>query len=296
MDTPRELNSNDPVNLPVNPTDVETVPAEAPVESSGYANPDSMIVIPRVLVNYIIVAVTFFALGAVISGAASSVIFNANSTENRSLIDTAVSAAMDARGTAAQTAGQTQPVPGQRYTVSTDDDPTIGDANAPITIVEFSDFHCQYCGRFFNETLTPILTDYAGKVRLVNRDYPILGAASVQAALAAGCANDQGNYWDFHDMLFENQQNLTRDAFLSYAQELKFDMTKFTTCLDSQAHMDEITKDYTDAQNLGISGTPAFFINGRFISGAQPYTVFASAINEELAGAAESTPDPSSSS
>jgi protein-disulfide isomerase len=286
-----------PINLmneEEKPKRVEPAPDEqAAVPRSNYADPAMVIVIPRVVVNYVIIAVVFFALGTIISGAATSALFNANSQENRALIESAVASALDARGGVAQ-----QPAlqPGQRYDVSADDDPVIGDPNAPITVVEFADFHCQYCSRFQHETLYPLLNDFAGKIRLVYRDYPILGQGSVLAALAAECMKDQGKFWEFHDITFDNQQNLTREAFVGYAQQFGIDVKQFTTCLDQQQHIPEITKDANDAQALGVTGTPAFFVNGTFISGAQPYAVFASAINQELGRLSESTPEPASSS
>lgn len=282
----------DELEKPKRSEEVPAPAAETAVQPrSAYADPAAVIVIPRVAVNYVIIAVVFFTLGAVISGAAISALFNANSKENQALI----TAALDARG---DTAAAQQPrlQTGQRYDVSADDDAFLGDANAPITIVEFSDYKCPYCGRFERETLHPILNDFAGKVRLVYRDYPILGQGSVLASLAAECAKDQGKFWEFHDLLFANQQDLTRDAFLKYSTQLGLNQETFTTCFDQQQKMTEITKDASDAQNLGVTGTPAFFINGQFISGAQPYAVFASAINAELGRLEESTPEPVASS
>ncbi len=296
------------METPINVMDDAETPKpveEAPIRSeqftasnptspqAGYANPGTVIVIPRVFVNYVIIAVVFFALGAILAGAASSSLFNANTVENTALIESAVASALDARGDTAQAAALT---PGQRYDVSADDDPFLGAADAPITIVEFADFHCQYCSRFEHETLRPLLNDFDGKIRIVYRDYPILGSGSVLAALAAECMKDQGKFWEFHDKAFDNQQDLTREAFIGYATEFGIDVPTFTTCLDQQTHMDEISKDATEAQTLGVTGTPAFFINGTFVSGAQPYAVFASAINAELGRLAESTPEPGASS
>lgn len=275
------------------PTDQPEPKIENPVQQpSPYGSSSTMLVIPRVLVNYIIIAIVCFTLGAVVGGGALVTIFNANSVENRQIVADAV-AAVAQNQVAQQPVGLQQ---GERYDVSADDDPTRGDPNAPITIVEFGDFRCQYCGKFFKETMEPLLQNYDGKIHLVYRDYPILGPDSLTAALAAGCALDQGKYWEFHDLTYANQPDLSRETLISHAESLTLNMSQFTTCLDEQQHIQEITADAVFAQNLGVTGTPAFFINGRFISGAQPYAVFAAAIDEELGNLAESTPDPAASS
>jgi protein-disulfide isomerase len=271
----------------------ENVPASEgfkPVEQqpdSAYATPGTVMVIPRVFFNYVIIGIVFFAVGAVIGGAGISALFNANSKENRELIDTAVSAMAEN----IDVAGKTGLQPGQQYEVAVNEtDAALGSPDAPITIVEFSDFHCPYCGRFVKETLHPLLENYDGKVKLVFRNYPILGQASALGALAGVCAKDQGKFWEFHDLMFANQQDLTRVAFLKYAEELSMDVETFTKCFDTQEHITEVQADFTYAQNLGITGTPAFFINGHFVSGAQPYSVFADMIDQQLGSLEESKP------
>ncbi len=281
---PQENETPQPINPP---------PADATSSTGAYANPGAVLVIPRVTLNYVVIAIVFFGLGLLIGGAAVNAVFNANSAENQQLIESAVTSALDARGVEGEQVVGLQP--GQRYDVSADDDPVLGDANAPITIVEFSDFRCPYCGRFYAETLQPIMSNYEGKVKLVFRDYPILGPESQLSALAAGCMNEQGKFWDFHNTAFSNQQNLSRNAFITYAEDFGINTEQFASCLDNQEHLPEISKDYGDAQKLGVTGTPAFFINGRFISGAQPYSVFASVIDEELGSLQESLPEDANS-
>lgn len=273
---------------PANPSLSDTMPS-----TDAYAEPGAVLVIPRVALNYVVIAIVFFGLGLLIGGAAVNALFNANSSENQALVDSAVASALDARGVQADQVVGLQP--GQRYDVTADDDPVLGDVNAPITIVEFSDFRCQYCRRFYAETLQPLMTEYDGKVKLVFRDFPILGPESQISALAAGCMNEQGRFWDFHNTAFANPQSLNRDTFISYAQDFGIDAERFTSCLDGQEYGEEITKDYTEAQLLGVTGTPAFFINGVFVSGAQPYAVFASVIDQELAKLQESAPQDESS-
>jgi len=262
--------------------------AEALIAQQRAAAPaqSGVLVIPRVFLNYVLIAIVFFGLGAVVTGAGVTALFNANSVENKKLIDDTAAAVAEAQGSGDTAAAGLQP--GERYDVSADDDPARGPENATVTIVEFSDFRCPYCGRFVTDTLEPLLTNYGDKVRMVFRDFPILGQSSLEAALAGGCMNDQDKFWEFHNLTFANQQDLSRDTFISYAQELSIDVTAFTTCFDNQTHLDEVRADATYAQDLGVTGTPAFFINGRFVSGAQPYQVFADIIDAELAKAANS--------
>lgn len=267
---------------------------DAVTTDPAYAKPAAVLVIPRVVFNYVIIAIVFFALGAAVTALGYTALFNANSAENKALIDNAIKSVAQAGG-ADTAADQPQLVQGDRYDVGVDDDPSIGPADALVTIIEFSDFRCPYCGRFERETRPQILQNFEGRIRYVYRDFPILGLSSFESALAAQCANEQGSFWPFHDLLFANQQNLTRDAYLSYAAQLELDVATFTTCYDQQKYRDEIVADYTVAQNLGVTGTPAFFVNGRFISGAQPYQVFADIINAELSSSEESTPEASQS-
>ena len=284
-----EMNETSPIpsNLP-KPEFAETKPAPDSA-TDAYAEPGAVIVISRVFFNYVVIAVVFFVLGALISGATIGALFNANSAENVALINSAAQA-VAASGGEQPAAGLVQ---GNSYQVSADDDPFRGAADAPVTIVEFSDFNCAFCGRFATQTLGPLLKNYEGKVRLVYRDYPFQTQGSLTAALAGQCMNDQGKFWEFHDLTFNNQKDLNREQFISYAQQLNIDVATFTTCLDTQKYLAEVGKDVSDAQALGVNGTPAFFINGRFVSGAQDYSVFASFIDEELGKLAESPVTPS---
>ncbi len=169
-----------------------------------------------------------------------------------------------------------------------DNDPFLGPADAPVTVVEFSDFLCQYCGRHYEQTLRPLLEEYDGLIKYVYRDYPGVGGQyAVTSALAAECANDQGKFWDYHNILFENSSSLASDnlenILIGFAGELSLDVPTFTTCLQSRQHQDDIVLDRTDGLGRGVSGTPGFFINGRFLSGAQPIDTFRALINDELA-------------
>jgi protein-disulfide isomerase len=181
-----------------------------------------------------------------------------------------------------------QPSQPQRIEVSLDDDPVKGSPNAKVTIVEFSDFQCPFCQRFFLQTLPKIEEKYikTGKVRFVYRDFPLnFHQYAQKAAEAAECADEQGKFWDYHDILFQKQSEWAaagESKFKEYAQQLGLDMQKFNQCLDSGKYANEVQKDYNDGLKYGVSGTPTFFINGREVIGAQPYSVFEQIIEQEL--------------
>ena len=163
-----------------------------------------------------------------------------------------------------------------------DDDPALGPEDAPIVIVEFSDFRCPYCATFHTQTLYPLLEQYEGQIRFVYRDFPVVGGEL--AALASECADDQGVFWEYHELLFENQGALTsEDALIEMADQLEVHVDTFTSCLQDRVHSDEVEGDFADAVSYGLRGTPSFFINGRLIVGAQPLTVFVEVIEEILA-------------
>jgi protein-disulfide isomerase len=171
-----------------------------------------------------------------------------------------------------------------RVVVGEANNPSKGPAGAPVTVVEFSDFQCPFCARV-TPTLKKLEEAYAGKIRIVFRDLPLLSIHknAAVAAEAAACANEQGKFWDMHDRLFANQAKLTAPELKEHAAALGLDTAAFNTCLDSGKYTAEWRKDSEEANRLGLSGTPAFFINGRLLSGAQPYEAFAQVIDEELA-------------
>lgn len=173
--------------------------------------------------------------------------------------------------------------------VSLDDDPSKGAMNATVVIVEFSDFECPYCSSFYMQTLPLIEEQYidTGLVRLVYRDFPLtsIHPNAQKAAEAAECADDQGKFWEMHDMLFENQNALTVASLKGYAKELGLDSVKFDSCLDSGEKTSEVTADLNEGIAYGITGTPGFFVNGRMVVGALPFSSFKQIIDEELAKA-----------
>ncbi len=162
-----------------------------------------------------------------------------------------------------------------------------GDAKAPVTIVEFADFQCPFCQKSYL-TVQELLTKYKGRIKLAFRDFPLRSIHSqAQIASEAGrCAQDQGKFWEFHDALFTNPGKLDKAGLTEHARQLKLDEKAFSACLDSGKFRDQIEEDVEAGTNIGISGTPAFFINGILVSGAQPASVFEERIESELAALA----------
>ncbi len=170
--------------------------------------------------------------------------------------------------------------------VSIDDDAVKGDKNAPVTIVEFSDYECPFCARFYTQTLSQIDEQYikTGKVNLVYRDYPLgFHQQAQKAAEAAECAGEQEKYFDMHDKLFEEGVAGGVASYKQFAGQIGLDQGKFDECLDSGSMAEEVQKDLADGSKYGVQGTPAFFVNGKLISGAQPFPAFQQAIEAELA-------------
>lgn len=162
------------------------------------------------------------------------------------------------------------------------DNPAIGPKDAPIKIVEFTDYQCPFCGKS-RPTVNQILAEYKGKVRYVLRDFPLsFHKDSLKAHEAARCAGEQNKYWEMNKMLFENQRALKIDDIRKYAQDLKLKADKFNQCLDSDKYADVIKQNQEYGEKVGVSGTPAFFINGRMISGARPFSSFQEIIEDEL--------------
>lgn len=176
-----------------------------------------------------------------------------------------------------------------------DDDAFLGDSDAPVTIVEFSDFQCPYCRSFYNETYKQIKEKYVdtGKVKFVYRDYPLsFHKGAFPAALAAECVREQGGddmFFAMHDKIYDGQNllgsgtvEISNENLRGYVSELGMDMGSFDECFENEKYKDEIFADLEDGQRAGISGTPGFIINGQVVTGAQPFSVFESVIEGEL--------------
>jgi len=173
--------------------------------------------------------------------------------------------------------------PIQRIEVSIQGAPFKGGEKAAVTIVEFSDFHCPFC-RQVVPTLAQLDSRYGGKIKLVFRDFPIenLHPGATKAHEAARCANEQGKFWPYHDKLFASPPSSSPDVFKGMAKDVGLDAVMFETCLGSGKYQAAIKEDIAEGNRVGVSGTPAFFVNGRLISGAQPFEAFARVIDDEL--------------
>ena len=173
---------------------------------------------------------------------------------------------------------------------SADDDAFLGEKDAPVTIIEFTDYQCPYCGRHFSQTMGQIKSTYVdtGKVKYVVRDYPLnFHPFAQKAAEATECAADQGKFWEMHDKLFQNQTTLDIPSLKTYAGALGLTQSSFDDCLDSGKYASEVQKDLTDGQAVGISGTPGFWVigadgEGEIVSGAVPFANFQAAIDRHL--------------
>lgn len=231
-------------------------PSDSPRERSG---PN-----PYVIPMAILIA------GALIAG---SVVYTSSGTRSP-----------DTRNTAA--VGKSAPV--DVKTIA-GDAPFLGKPDAPVSVVEFGDFQCPFCGRFFKTTEREIIEKYVktGKVKFAYRSFAFLGPESEWAAEAAACANTEGKFWQYHDYLYthqngENQGAFTKDNLKHFALQLGLDAARFNACLDQDTFLAAVKKDTEDGRALGVDGTPTTFINGRILAGAVPFAQFASVIDEEL--------------
>jgi protein-disulfide isomerase len=188
------------------------------------------------------------------------------------------------------------------------DDEVRGDPNAPVTLLEYSDFTCGYCEKFFHETFPRLLTRYidTGKVRFVYRDFPRSPSGpALHSALAARCAGDQHAYWPMHDRLFNSGRKFDMFTLKEIAKDLDLDLDEFSECLESQKHLDDIYQDRLEGGQLGIRGTPGFILfltdfsqgsDALFIPGAFPFEVFEEEIEKFLEMAQQNRSRPPSHS
>jgi protein-disulfide isomerase len=162
-------------------------------------------------------------------------------------------------------------------------DPARGSASAAVTIIEFSDFQCPYCQRA-SPALKKLLDTYGNRVRLVWKDFPLtqIHPQAFKAAEAAHCAGDQGKFWEYHDLLFANQQALLVDDLKKYAKNASLDTARFAACLDTSKYAERVRDGVAAGNRLGVNSTPTMYINGRVVAGAYPYEDLAAIVDEEL--------------
>jgi protein-disulfide isomerase len=169
-----------------------------------------------------------------------------------------------------------------RQVIAKADRPSKGPETAPVEIIEFSDFQCPFCVNAF-PTVKQVLEAYGDRIRFIYRHYPLANHPRARpAAEASQCAAEQGKFWQFHDMLFGDQSRLGDEDFKQHAVQLGLDTARFNDCVDSHKYRAEIDTDIRAGDEAGVSGTPAFYINGRMLSGAQPFEAFKRIIDEEL--------------
>ena len=169
--------------------------------------------------------------------------------------------------------------------------PLLGDPNAPVAIVEFADFQCPFCERFYTDSAKNIIEKYVktGKAKFIYRDFAFLGEESNFAAQAARCAGDQGKYWQYHDYLFEHQNGENEGAFAkehlkNFALQIGLNGGEFNNCIDSGKHAQDVANDTEMGRKFGVTGTPTTFINGKLVQGAVPFSQIEPVILDALKG------------
>lgn len=236
---------------------------------------------------YFMIAVVFAVAGFIVGG----ITFSARGVSTEDIRSAAAAGAREAvRSELASlqlnTGGAAAPQPtAAPVTVDTSAAPSWGPADAKVTLVEFSDFECPYCGRFNRDTYDLIRQQYGDSIRYVFKHLPLtqIHPNAERASMAAECANEQGKFWEYHSILFQNQTNLSAEALVGYAQTVGVaDQAKFNECLQTEKYLSKVQADMNEGFNLGIGGTPTFFINGIALVGAQPFSVFRNAIDNAL--------------
>ena len=178
--------------------------------------------------------------------------------------------------------------------IITSSSPVLGDVNAPITLIEFGDYQCHFCNVHFHNTEHDLLENYiyTGKVKMIFKDFTIIGPDSINAAHGTHCADDQGKFWEYHDILYnnwtgENNGWASSENLLGFAQEIELNIDEWSKCMIEARHSQIITDSSKNARELGITGTPAFFVVGPDnnivkISGAKPFKNFETIFEQEI--------------
>ncbi len=266
-------------------------PEEEPLQAEGSTSPSGEVTITlRKGHLYAIVMPLIFIVGIALGFLVRDWVPILTTSESTAVQDTA--AADTSAGDTSEASVQSNPVsPVEtpqvvRYEIPVDDDPFFGAVDAPITIVEFSDYECPYCRTWHTEVYSQLIDAYGDQIRFVYRDFPLesIHANAKPAAEAANCANEQGEFWEYHDKLFSMELGLSPEAYQEYATQLGLDIDEFQECFESGRYQEEVQLDFEFAANLGVRSTPTFFVNGIAVVGAQPFEVFQQVIEKELAG------------
>ena len=171
-----------------------------------------------------------------------------------------------------------------RYDVGGEGLPAFGPDDAPIVLMEFSDYQCQYCKHWQDDVFPILIAEYGDQIKFVYRNLPVIRESSADAARASYCADEQGAYWEYHKALFSNRYDFSEQSYEQYARDLGLDVDALLECYNSGRYADLVEQELQFARSMGIGSTPTFFINGIAVVGAQPYDVFKQIIDLELAG------------
>ena len=231
----------------------------------------------------IFTAIIFFALGAMMS----YLLVSGSSSSSASSSDSGVAAAVNETLFALTPPPTAQPTNVPVQLTVAEYNPYLGPEDAPITMVEFSDYWCSFCGRFHTQVLEPLLEHYDDNVKFVYREYPVIGAQqSATIGSSAQCANLQGKYWEFVDLVWTNTTGdrlpLDAEILASYATIVQLDAEEYEACLEAEIGINNVNSDYTKGLEYDITGTPTFFINGERHVGAQPIEYFMDVIDRQL--------------
>ncbi len=248
-----------------------TDPVRLPDPVPETAAPGEVIEINRSAVYYVVTAALFFVFGYIVAW----LVFNSTMGSVVNDIKSAVSDTMSTKiaqmpANAVAVNPTETPIPHQ--TIDPGDSPSWGPADAKVTVVEYSDFQCPYCELFYRSTYKLMQQKYGDKIRFVYKDFPLpQHPDAMPAAVASHCAIEQGKFWEYHDALFSNQQDLSKDALIRYAGQIGLDVPKFTDCFQTGKYQAKVNQNLQSGINYSANSTPTFFINGDHFAGAYSF-------------------------
>lgn len=224
--------------------------------------------------------VHLWAVAGLLIGIAAGVLIGRETVDQRPVLYSVQEGGSGGGADAGPAADQSDAAP---IKVTTAGRPAFGPRDAKVTVVEFVDFECPFCGRFARDTLPRLRREYGDRVRYVSRHFPLASHPHARgAAVAAECAHAQGRYWQFHRVLFSDQKSLDARGLARHAREAGLDEGRFRSCTKSAAARRRVDKDEADGRGYGVSATPTFFVNGRPLNGALPFAAFKQRIDAAL--------------